>query len=121
MSLAGYEGPERLTAELSLARSSLQLSPSSPLPIGVGYLGWQLEKKDSPVIELLQLALENRVKAVWFSFGSQLGRWVQFVRDYDQKNRGKSEKTIIFAQISSVQDALIAVNEWKIDVLVVQG
>jgi len=118
---AGYEGPEQLTAELSLARSSLQLGPSSPLPIGVGYLGWQLEKKDSPVIEVLQLALENRVKAVWFSFGSQLGRWVQFVRDYDQKNRGESEKTIIFAQISSIQDALIAVNEWKIDVLVVQG
>jgi nitronate monooxygenase len=118
--LEGYEGPERLKAELSLARSSLELDSSSPLPIGVGYLGWQLEKKDSPVIELLQLALQNRVKAVWFAFGNQLGRWVQYVRDYDQ-TRDESDKTIIFAQISSVEDALVAVNEWKVDVLVVQG
>lgn len=117
----GYDNPETLGAELLLARSSLQLDDSSQLPIGTGYLGWQLEKKDSPAIELLQLALDNRVKAVWFAFGNELGRWVQYVRDYDKKTRKLEDKTIIFMQICSVQEALIAVNEWKVDVLVAQG
>jgi nitronate monooxygenase len=64
-------------------------------------------------------ALENQVKAVWFAFGADLGRWVQSVRDYDRKV--KKEKTIVFVQISTVDEALVAINDWKVDVLVAQG
>ena len=60
------------------------------------------------------------MEAVWFSFGNQLARWVQFVRDHDQK-AGNEHKTIVFVQISSLEEALVAINNWKVDVVVAQG
>lgn len=91
------------------------------LPIGVGFLGWQLEKPDSPVLESLTVALAENVEAVWFAFGQKdLSQWIKIVRDHDEKMK-KDKKTIIFAQICSVEEALIAINDWRVDVLVVQG
>lgn len=98
----------------------MNLLSQTPLPIGVGYLGWQLDKPNSPTVELLSYALENRVQAVWFSFGDDLGRWVKFVRDYDLKS-GNGHKTLVFAQVSTVEEAQKAMDEWKVDFLVAQG
>lgn len=116
----GYSTPEKFKAELSLARSAFRTDPPAQIPIGVGYLGRLLEEPGSPALELLQIGLDSRVKAVWFAFGNQLGRWVQFVRDHDQK-AGHEHKTLVFAQISSVEEALVAIHEWKVDVVVAQG
>jgi nitronate monooxygenase len=66
------------------------------------------------------LALENGVQAIWFSFGEDLGRWIEFVRIHDQKS-GKTPGTLIFVQVNSVDEALLAVQTWKADVLVAQG
>jgi len=60
------------------------------------------------------------VRAIWLSFGQDLGRWIEFVRNHDQKS-GKSPKTLLFVQVNSVDEALIAVQTWKVDVLVAQG
>ena len=60
------------------------------------------------------------MQAVWFSFGEDLGRWIEFVRSHDEKH-GKTPKTLIFIQVNSVDDALLAVQKWKVDVLVAQG
>ncbi|KDQ26931.1 hypothetical protein PLEOSDRAFT_1066212 [Pleurotus ostreatus PC15] len=117
---AGYDTPHKFGHELALARAALQIPAATRLPLGVGFLCWQLEKPDSPASKLLSIALENGVQAVWFSFGTQLGRWVQYVRDYDQRV-GSTQRTLVFAQVSSEQDILAAVNDWKVDVLVVQG
>jgi hypothetical protein len=93
---------------------------SGPLPIGAGFLGWKLDEAGSQQIPLLELALENGVRAIWLSFGQDLGRWIEFVRNHDQKS-GKSPKTLLFVQVNSVDEALIAVQTWKVDVLVAQG
>lgn len=98
----------------------MRLQNQTPIPIGVGYLCWQLEKPNSPAIELLSVALENRVQAVWFSFGNDLGRWVEYVRKHDDK-ASDGHKTLVFAQISSTEEAKKAINEWKVDVVVAQG
>ena len=94
--------------------------PSGPLPIGAGFLGWKLDEAGSQLIPLLELALENGVRAIWLSFGQDLGRWIEFVRNHDQKS-GKSPKTLVFVQVNSVDEARIAVQAWKVDVLVAQG
>jgi nitronate monooxygenase len=94
--------------------------PSGPLPIGAGFLGWKLEEAQSPHVPLLELALENGVRAIWFSFGEDLGRWIELVRSHDQRT-GKSPKTLVFVQVNSVDDALFAARTWKVDVLVAQG
>jgi len=114
-----YAGVEKFRNEFDIARSTLN-RPSGPLPIGAGFLGWKLEEAQSPHVSLLELALENGVRAIWFSFGEDLGRWIEFVRNHDQRT-GKSPKTLVFVQVNSVEDALFAVQTWKVDVLVAQG
>ncbi|KAJ7796105.1 2-nitropropane dioxygenase [Mycena leptocephala] len=122
---AGYGiSPADFKQQLSLARSAFQ-SPSSThakaeFPVGVGYLAWQLEKHESPLVDLLPIALENNVQAIWFAFGENLGRWIQLVRDHDSRV-GKDKKTLIFVQISTVKEALVATNEWTVDCIVAQG
>jgi len=112
-------GVEKFRGEFDIVRSMLNI-PSGPLPIGAGFLGWKLDEAGSQQIPLLELALENGVRAIWLSFGQDLGRWIEFVRNHDQRS-GKSPKTLVFVQVNSVDDALIAVQSWKADVLVAQG
>jgi hypothetical protein len=114
-----FTGVEKFRDELDIARSMLNI-PSGPLPIGAGFLGWKLDEAGSQQIPLLELALENGVRAIWLSFGEDLGRWIEFVRNHDQTS-GKSPKTLVFVLVNSVDDALIAVQAWKVDVLVAQG
>lgn len=118
----GYDTTEKFRSELAEAQSALKLrsNPLIPFPIGVGYLAWQLETPNSPTVELLSIALESRVQAVWFAFGENLGRWVQFVRERDAE-LADGHKTIVFTQISSVEEAKKAIDEWKVDVVVAQG
>ncbi|GLB43445.1 putative nitronate monooxygenase [Lyophyllum shimeji] len=113
----GYQSLEKLKSEVDTARSILQVDSHAPLPIGIGYLGWRLERPNTPAKELLSLALDNNVQAVWFSFGLELQRWIKFIRD----NELKQGATKIFVQVSSVEEALVAAHDWKVDVIVAQG
>ncbi|KAJ6591807.1 2-nitropropane dioxygenase [Mycena vulgaris] len=118
---AGYgTSSDEFKQQLSLARSAFHTPRTAQFPVGVGYLAWQLEKPNSPLVDLLPIALEHNVQAVWFAFGENLGRWIQLVRDHDRR-LGKDQKTLIFVQISTVKEALVAVNEWKADCIVAQG
>ena len=112
--------------ELDIARTALQRndqssnSNSTYLHIGVGFLAWKLDELGETAVSLVSAALEQEVSAVWFAFGKNLGRWVEFVREFD-RNRTNKHNTLIFAQVGSVEDAQIAVNDWRVDVLAVQG
>ncbi|KAF9221412.1 2-nitropropane dioxygenase [Gyrodon lividus] len=117
---AGYKSAESLSDELSLAREILQLAASEPLPIGVGFLGWQLDKSTTKPEAMLSTALGNRVQAIWLAFGNNLGHWIKYIRDYDAENK-RSRSTTVFVQVPSVEEALVAIHKWKVDVLVAQG
>jgi nitronate monooxygenase len=120
LAMQGYEGCERVLSELALARRSLNLASGDPLPIGVGYIAWLLER-DPPLGEtLLEIALAEKVQAVWFAFGRDIKRWVKFVHDFDAA-RSIPHKTLVFTQVTSVEEAQSAVLDWKTDILVVQG
>jgi hypothetical protein len=71
-------------------------------------------------VDTLQVALEQRVSSIYLSFGKDLGKWVEHVRQYDQ-NRKQAHKTLIWIAVNSVAEAEVATNKWKADVLVVQG
>ena len=114
-----YTGLENFRNEFAIARRTLN-RPEGPLPLGAGFLGWKLEEAQSPHVALLELALENGVQAVWLAFGEDLGRWIELVRRHDEQH-GKTPKTLIFVQVNSVDEALLAVQTWKVDVLVAQG
>ena len=115
----GYDTPEKLRRDLETARTILKVEPGSPLPIGVGFLGWILDKSEATSKELISLLFEYRVKAIWLAFGDNLTPWIQFVRELNQKSGGPP--ILIFIQICSLQEALTAINEWNADVVVVQG
>lgn len=96
----------------------------TPLPIGVGYLGWQLDAQDPTAARaLLQTAVDNHVGAVWFAFGDDLGHWIREFQklDHMKKKSKQTGKTLIFAQVNSVDEAKRAIEEWKVDVVVAQG
>ncbi|CAA7269276.1 unnamed protein product [Cyclocybe aegerita] len=118
---AGYEPPDSLTRELGIARQLLQhTDDDAPLPIGVGFLAWQLEKSPDRAEQLLSIVLEHRVQAVWLAFGQDLGRWADYVRNHD-KNAGSAKAVKIFVQLSTVEQAHWAIKECKADVIVAQG
>ncbi|KAG6381534.1 hypothetical protein JVT61DRAFT_122 [Boletus reticuloceps] len=117
---AGYRSAASLINELSLARGLLHLTPSDPLPIGVGYLAWQLEEPTANPEALLSAALDNHVQAIWLAFGNNLKEWIKFIRNYDAQHK-RARPTTIFVPVSSVEEALVASDEWKVDVLVAQG
>lgn len=117
---AGYLTPSRIQEEVALARAQLHISETDPLPIGVGYLAWQLEKDLSSATDLLNAALSNRVQAIWLAFGNNIGRWIEYVRSYDAIS-GRNQRTLIFVQVSSVEEARTAIQDWKVDVLIAQG
>lgn len=114
---AGYVTVDELKKEFDLARSGLNLPQDSPLPIGVGFLCWQLDTDIKHGKDLITFALDHKVKAIWFAFGD-IHKWIRFVRDYDQSH---GSSTIIFVQVGTVAEALLAVKEWNIDILVAQG
>ncbi|KAJ7131672.1 2-nitropropane dioxygenase [Mycena crocata] len=114
--------PDEFMKQLSMARSAFKTPLlKDQLPVGVGFIAWQLEKPGSTSVDLLPLALENNVQAVWFAFGD-IGRYIQIVRDHDARmGKEGDQRTTIFVQVSSVKEALVAVNEWKADCIVAQG
>ncbi|OBZ66386.1 Nitronate monooxygenase [Grifola frondosa] len=107
-----YGPAESFRNDLLSVRSQFPEYESKPLPIGVGYLGWILEEHEDSAEQMLDISLNSHVQAIWFAAGNQLGRWIR---------AGNQRKTIIFVQVGSVEDALVALNEWKADVIVAQG
>ena len=103
------------------------------MPIGVGFIGFILDQqsKTNPNtgeiigrVEQIDIALDARVKALWFSFGTELGKYVRYVRAEEAKRNASSSethKTLIFVQVNSVEDARVAAYDWGVDVIVAQG
>ncbi len=56
--------------------------------------------------------------AIWFAFGEDLGTYVRQVRAYEAK---RQHKTLVFVCVNSVEEALVAANDWKVDVIAAQG
>ena len=115
--LSAYSSYDHWASEFATVRSTLGL-PSGPLPVGTGFLCYRLDK-DTPdrPRDMLQLALEQQVKAVWLSFGD-IGKWVRYIREHDA---AREHKTLVFVVVSSVSEALIAIDDFKADAIVAQG
>jgi len=116
---SGYGDSASFSKELDKASILLSTSPAVPLNIGAGYLGWLLDR-GGDTVENLRNALERKVKSIWLSFGPELGKWVNYIRQHDKK-RQVPHKTLVWILVNSVAEAEHAVNEWNADVLVVQG
>ena len=79
-----------------------------------------MDSKEDEYKQLIDVALENGVQAIWLAFGTDLHRWVQYIRN-SKASALPAHKPLIFVQVTSVEEALQAANDWKVDVIVVQG
>jgi hypothetical protein len=64
--------------------------------------------------------LDYQVKAVWLAFGDRLEYWVGHIRQVC-KDKGTEYLPFIFVQITSPQEATVAVEKLKADVIIAQG
>ena len=118
--MIGYDAPHQLKRQLSIARDMLQAENHDTLKIGVGFLVWQLEKDPSLSEQLVSIAIDHHVQAIWLAFGEDIGSWIKRIRSPERHDAAESSVKV-FVQVSTVEQALQAVNEWKADVIVVQG
>lgn len=70
---------------------------------------------------MLQIALTSNVQSIWLSFGNDLRPYVEFIRKAAATRGPHSRKTLIAVQVSSGAEALMAVNELKADIIIIQG
>lgn len=99
-------------------RKNLNIAPDQPVPIGIGFIGWILDMTESSPDPRLHAILEEKPVALWLAFGVDLGKYVAQIHAFDAK---REHKTTIFVIVNSVEEALRAANEWKVDVIVAQG
>ncbi|KAJ3502509.1 hypothetical protein NMY22_g18559 [Coprinellus aureogranulatus] len=113
-----FETPAELRDQLNIARSILNTSDDATLAVGVGFIGWILDENEAAAKELISVAFEYRVKAIWLSHGDNLGKWVEYYRSLIQQT---GHHPLLFVQIFFPDGAKVAVNEWKADAIVAQG
>ena len=79
-----------------------------------------LDANEELAKQKIDALLEANVQAFWLAFGNDLHRWIQYARTSPANTRSP-HKPLIFVQVTSVEEALRAANEWKADVIVAQG
>ncbi|KAI0741452.1 2-nitropropane dioxygenase [Daedaleopsis nitida] len=112
--------PAKLREDLALARKSFPELGDRPLPIGVGFIAWMLDADEQAAKQLVDVALESNVQAIWLAFGNDVHRWIQYARN-SSAHASFTDRPLVFVQVTSVEEALLAANEWKADVIVAQG
>ncbi|KAI0629211.1 2-nitropropane dioxygenase [Trametes polyzona] len=115
-----FATPDSLREDLAFARESFPDLGDKPFPIGLGFIGWLLDANEEQSRRLFDIALENNVQAIWLAFGVDLHRWLHYVRTSPAAARA-AHKPLIFVQATSLQEALVAATEWKVDVVIAQG
>ncbi|KAF6763411.1 2-nitropropane dioxygenase [Ephemerocybe angulata] len=113
-----FETPDQVKQELATARSILDVPADSTLPIGVGYIGWILDESEPKAKELISIAFEHRVRAIWLSHGDNLGKWVGYYRELVEKT---GHHPLLAVQVSFPETAQVAIDDWKADIIVAQG
>ena len=117
---AAFIQPAKLREDLAFVRRSFPELGNKPLPIGIGFIAWLLDTKPEAAKELIDIVLENHVQALWLAFGEDVGRWVDYART-SPAAVGAAHKPLLFVQVTSVEEALVALKNWKADVIVAQG
>ena len=113
---AGTDDTTKIRTRLQAIRTELNVPPSSPLPIGVGVLCWIADKPGNE--KMVPAILAEHPKAIWLAFGTDLGKYVKQIRAHNEKN---GTDILIVVSATSLEEAVQAAEEWKVDVLNVQG
>ncbi|KAL0954153.1 hypothetical protein HGRIS_005290 [Hohenbuehelia grisea] len=115
---AGFDSSADMVNQIRAIRDKVGSPPAAAAQTGVGLLGWILDRTESSTDPRIPAILDERPKAIWFAFGDDLGPHIVKVRAYEAD---KGHKTLVFVIVNTVIEAQRAAEEWRADVLVVQG
>ncbi|TFK79424.1 2-nitropropane dioxygenase [Polyporus arcularius HHB13444] len=118
--LLAFTAPDQLREDLASLRETYPDLGDKPLPIGVGLIAWLLDADEIDGKAKIDAILDSNVTAFWLAFGDDLYRWIQYARNSPAAARSQ-HKPLIFVQVQSAEQALIAANVWKVDVIIAQG
>ncbi|PCH37751.1 inosine monophosphate dehydrogenase [Wolfiporia cocos MD-104 SS10] len=113
---AGLEPAVKLGEAIDQARAAI--SDDKKHLVSMGFISWVLDKFDSENDQRLQTVLDKEVYAVWFAYGTDLGKHIARVRAYDAT---RNHKTLVCMTANTTEEAVRAANEWKPDLIVMQG
>ncbi|KAI0747249.1 2-nitropropane dioxygenase [Daedaleopsis nitida] len=115
-----FMSPDDVREQIAAVRKSIPDLGDKPLPIGIGLIGWLLDANVDAAEQMIDTILESDVQALWFAFGDHIQRWIQYART-SRARTNLSRQPLIFIQVTSIDEALLAVQEWKADVIIAQG
>ncbi|KAF9455983.1 hypothetical protein BDZ94DRAFT_1327274 [Collybia nuda] len=114
---AGNEPSAKLEEMIDQTRSKLGTKQQSL--VGMGFVGWVLDKFGSSENDpRLKTVLDKRVSAIWLAFGPDLGKYISQIRGHI---KATGHQTRVLVNINTIDEAKKAANDWKADVIVVQG
>lgn len=107
---AGYYSEVDLAKQVALASAKAPPLQDRRLPYGIGLLVWRLGGK------LVDAVISARPSAVWLSYGETdaTASWIKYIRERDSE-------ISIATTANTLNEAHLAINEWKVDLLCVQG
>lgn len=112
----GREPAEKVAETLAEARAAV--GESKAHLVGVGFVGWVLDKFNTAADPRLQAVLDQQPGAIWLAYGQNLGKYIVQVREH---NAAHGRNILVFLTVNTVDEAIRAVNEWRADVIVAQG
>jgi nitronate monooxygenase len=114
----GLDKPDQIRQSVQAVRKYLGTPPEEPVQVGMGFLGWALDISEASENPCIPAFLDELPTAIWFAFGSNLEKHIQTVRRHQAD---KEHKTKVFVSVNTLEEALTAAHEWKVDVIALQG
>ncbi|KXN88678.1 putative nitronate monooxygenase [Leucoagaricus sp. SymC.cos] len=113
---AGNESAPNLADMIEQARAGL--NPEQQALVGMGFVGWVVDRFNTESDPRLETVLDQKVSGVWLAFGNDLGKYVPQIREH---SKSSGHNTKILVNVNTIDELKTAVNEWKVDVVIVQG
>lgn len=116
---AGWDSADILVNNLKTMRRGLGLADDVPLPVGLGFIVCMLDAKGGVKDDRLEAVLRQKPAAVLLAFSDHMAGYPFAIREIEKKLGEYRTKLIV--TVNSVQEALTATYDWKVDVINVQG
>lgn len=114
--LAGNEPAPKLADMIDQARAGL--NPEQQALVGMGLVGWVLDRFNTGNDPRLKTVLDRKVSGIWLAFGNDLGKYVTQIREH---SKASGHNTKVLVNVNTLDELKTALNEWKVDVVIVQG
>ncbi|KAG0151181.1 hypothetical protein CROQUDRAFT_651389 [Cronartium quercuum f. sp. fusiforme G11] len=124
---------DQLKEDLDQVRKELGITDLNELiPIGIGILGWYIEKmNEEDALRYLTIVLKS-VKCLWISFGKDLKKWVKLIHqlqkkqkkdDDDDDSTKRCKLAVVVSSLSEAENLFLIENSQtlEIDIIVGQG